>query len=187
MGSITLPEETALRVKQLEVKFENLETDIKMTDCCFNELDADQEEDRHKIERLEKRVTQLETDLESVSELSEERIATLKVQNVELRDHLNLVVDMVNNITSILNKTFNESADEAVDNTQTDDGPAATQLTVQQVYDMYQTQPPDEEGWQEMTDAIKTAEEYETTLQEQWFSPRVSGLTQDEWRDLLRI
>ena len=183
---ITLPEETALKVKQLEVKCENLENDIKMTDCCFNELDADQEEDRHKIEKLEKRVTQLEADLESVPEIFEGRIATLQVQNFELRDHLNVTIDMVNNISSILNKAFNESADEAVDNTQTDDEPAATQLTVQQVHDMYQTQPPDEEGWQEMTDAIKAAEEYETTLQEQRL-PRVNGLTQDEWRDLLSI
>ena len=181
MGSITLPEETALKVKQLEVKCENLENDIKMTDCCFSELDADQEEDRHKIEKLEKRVTQLEADLESVPEIFEGRIATLQVQNFELRDHLNVTIDMVNNISSILNKAFNETVDE--DNTQADDESAATQPNVQQVYDMYQTQPPDEEGWQEMTDAIKAAEQYETTLQRS----RVNGLTEDEWKDLLRI
>ena len=181
MGSITLLEEAALKVKQLEVKCENMENNIKMTDCCFSELDADQEEDRHKIEKLEKRVTQLEADLESVPEIFEGRIATLKVQNFELRDHLNVTIDMVNNISSILNKAFNETVDE--DNTQADDEPAATQPTVQQVYDMYQTQPPDEEGWQEMTDAIKAAEQYETTLQRS----RVNGLTEDEWKDLLRI
>ena len=185
MDSIDFQEETALKVKQLKVKCENLEADIKMTDCCFNELGADQEEDRHRIEKLRKRVTQLEADLESVSELFEGKIATLKLQNFELRDHLNVTIDMVNNISSILNKTFNETVDEVVDNTQADDEPAATQPTVQQVYDMYQTQPPDEEGWQEMTDAIKAAEEYETTLQRP--SPRVNGLTQDEWKDLLCI
>ena len=54
VDSITLPEETALKIKQLEVKCENLETDIEMTDCCFNELNVDQEEDRNKIEKLEK-------------------------------------------------------------------------------------------------------------------------------------
>ena len=86
VDSIVLPEETALKIKQLEVKCENLETDIKMTDCCFNELDADQEEDRYKIEKLEKRVTQLEADLESVPELFEGKIATLQVQNFELRE-----------------------------------------------------------------------------------------------------
>ena len=113
-NSITLAEETVLRLKQLELKFENLETDIKMTDCCFNELDADQEEDRNKINKLEKRVTQLETGLQSEYELVEERVATLKVQNVELRNHVNLLVDMINNITSVLNSNI-EQADEGVD------------------------------------------------------------------------
>ena len=53
---------------------------------------------------------------------------------------------------------------------------------------MYQSQPPDEEGWQEMTKAIEAAEEYEASLQKQQeLSTRVNGLTQDEWNDLLRI
>ena len=195
---ITLAEETAVRVKQLEVKFDDFETDSKMTDCCLSELDTDLEEGRDKLEKLEKRVTQLEADLESESELFEERVATLKTQNAELRIHLNLVVDMVNTMTSMLNKTFYPSPDEAtaVDNTQADtivqsNEPAdeaivednePTQLTLQQVYDMYQSQPPDEEGWQEMSNAIKAAEEYEASL-----PTRVNGLTQDEWNDLLRI
>ena len=38
-----------------------------------------------------------------------------------------------------------------------------TQLTLSQVYAMYQSQPPDEEGWDEMTAAIKAAEEYEAS------------------------
>ena len=38
-----------------------------------------------------------------------------------------------------------------------------TQPTVSQVYAMYQSQPPDEEGWDEMTAAIKAAEEYEAS------------------------
>ena len=190
---ITLAEETALRVKQLEVKFDDFETVSKMTDCCLSELDADQEEDRDKIDKLEKRVTQLEADLESVSEPFEERVAILKVQNVELRNHLNLVVDMVNNITSVLNKTF--CTDEVIVNTQVDNEPAdevednePTQLTVQQVFAMYQSQPPDEKGWDEMTAAMNAAEEYEASLQkQQGFSTRVNGLTQGEWNDLLRI
>ena len=62
------------------------------------------------------------------------------------------------------------------------------QLTLHQVYDMYQSQPRDEEGWEEMTKAIETAEEYEAMLQKQQELPtRVNGLTQDEWNDLLRI
>ena len=190
---ITLAEETALRVKQLEVKFDDFETVSEMTDCCLSELDADQEEDRDKIDKLEKRVTQLEADLESVSEPFEEGVAILKVQNVELRNHLNLVVDMVNNITSVLNKTF--CTDEAIVNTRVDNEPAdevednePTQLTVQQVFAMYQSQPPDEEGWDEMTAAMNATEEYEASLQkQQGFSTRVNGLTQGEWNDLLRI
>ena len=158
---------------------------------------------------MKKELTQLEADLESESELFEERVATLKTQNTKLRIHLNLVVDMVNNITNVLNKTFNnnEPVDEAIaiDNTQADNEPAdevivvdddeptaeenePTQLTLRQVYDMYQSQPPDEEGWQEMTKAIEAAEEYEASLQKQQELPtRVNGLTQDEWNDLLRI
>ena len=176
---ITLPEETALKVKQLEVKCENLEADIKMTDCCFNELDADQEEDRYKIEKLEKRVTQLEADLESVPEIFQGRIATLQVQNVELRDHLNATIDTLNNVVKILN-------DQIIDKEPIDEGNpdgeilypeqdmeddthhlkevyTDTQPTLSQVYAMYQSQPPDEEGWDEMTAAIKAAEEYEAS------------------------
>ena len=75
-----------------------------------------------------------------------------------------------------------------------DDEPVAednepTQLTLQQVFNMYQSQPPDEEGRQEMTKAIEAAEQYEASLQKQQqeLSTRVNGLTQDEWNDLLRI
>ena len=45
---------------------------------------------------------------------------------------------------------------------------------------MYQSQPPDEEGWEEMTKAIEAAEEYEVSLQKQQeLSTTVNGLTQD--------
>ena len=193
--SVTLAEETALRVRQLEVKFGDFETENKMSDCYFNELDEELEEGRVRLEKLEKRVTALETDL---PELFEERLATLKTENAELRIHLNLVVDAVNNITRV----WNDQVDEAIDNEPTDetkavddddDEPAMEdneppQLTLRQVYDMYQSQPPDEEGWQEMTKAIEAAEEYEGRLQKQQELPtRVNGLTQDEWNDLLRI
>ena len=193
---IALPEETALKVKQLEVKCENLEADIKMTDCCFNELDADQEEDRHKIERLEKRVTQLEAGLDpelrtkglleknlykltnrvseievelEKTELLEERVSVLNIQNFELRDHLNSTIDTLNNVVKILNdQVINE---EPVVEGNPDgellypeqDMEDDTQPTLSQVYAMYQSQPPDEEGWDEMTAAIKAAEEYEAS------------------------
>ena len=198
--SVTLAEETALRVRQLEVRFDDFETETKMSDCYLSELDEELEEGRVNLEKLEKRVTQLEADLTSETQLFEERVETLKIQNEELRIHLNLVVEMVNSITRVWNETFNnnnESVDEVIDNTRVDnerpdeviavdDEPA--QLTLQQVYDMYQSQPPDEEGWREMTKAIEAAEQYEASLQKQQELPtRVNGLTQDEWNDLLRI
>ena len=190
---VTLAEETALRVKQLEVKFAHFEADTSMTDCCLTELDEELEEGRVSLEKLEKRVTVLETDL---PELFEERLATLVTENAELRIHLNLVVDAVNNIT----RPWSEQVEQAIDNEPPgevkvvdDDEPIMEdneppQLTLQQVYDMYQSQPPDEEGWQEMTKAIEAAEEHEGRLQKQQeFPTRVNGLTQDEWNDLLRI
>ena len=198
--SATLAEETALRVRQLEVKFDVFETENKMSDSYFNELDEELEEGRVSLEKLEKRVTVLETDL---PELFEERLASLKTENAELRIYLNSVVDAVNNITSVWNEVFsnNEQVDEAIDNEPPDEVKAVDdddestmgdneppQLTLQQVYNMYQSQPPDEEGWQEMTKAIKVAEGYEARLQKQEELPtRVNGLTQDEWNDLLRI
>ena len=114
-ASTILAEETLLRVKQLEVKFAHFEADTSMTDCCLSELDEELEEGRVSLEKLEKRVTELETDL---PELLEERLATLKTENAELRIHLNLVVDAVNNITRAWNEPFsnNEQVDEAIDN-----------------------------------------------------------------------
>ena len=182
--------ETDLRLKQLELKFENLEQDVKMSDCCFNELEADQEEVGNKIDILEKRVTQFEVDLHSQHELLEERVATLNLQNVELRNHVNLLIDMINNITRVLNSNIEQAEEglDEVDGTQSNEEPEEnepTQLTVEQVYDMYQSQPRDEEGWLEMSKAIKAAEEYEASLKEQ--QERVNGLTEAEWNDLLRI
>ena len=209
--------EQQLALKQLTRQYEDLEDKVELVDCFFTQLEGNQEENSSNLEKLEKRVTQLEADLESESELFEERVGTLKTQNAQLRNHINLVVDMVNNITRILNKTFNnnEPADKAmeidntqvdkameIDNTQADNESAdeaiavddesednePTQRTLRQVYDMYQSQPMDE-GWDEMTKAIEAAEEYEASLQKQQQEPpiRVNGLTQDEWNDLLRI
>ena len=115
--SVTLQEETALRVKQLEVKFAHFEADTSITDCCLIEIDEELEEGRVSVEKLEKRVTALEIDL---PELIEERVATLKTENAELRIHLNLVVDALNNIT----RMWNEQVDEGIDNEPPDDEPA---------------------------------------------------------------
>ena len=183
--SVTLQEETALRVKQLEVKLAHFEADTSMTDCCLIEIDEELEEGRASLEKLEKRVTELETEL---PELIAERVATLKTENAELRNHLNLVVDTVNNIMRIWNEQVDEGEpqdevkviDDDVEPTMEDNEPP--QLTLQQVYNMYQTQPRDEEDWEEMTKAIEAAEQYETSL-----PIRTNGLTQDEWNDLLQI
>ena len=63
---------------------------------------------------------------------------------------------------------------------------ADEQPTVQEVYDMYQSQPTTEEGWQEMTEAIKAAEEREAQPPQPLFKV-INGLTPVEWKDLLHI
>ena len=145
------------RVKELKVRLESLEDNVELSDPqgTLEEFLDDQEKNDDRLELLK------------------ERVAVLKVQAIELKDHLNSVIDMVNSITWLLNK--------AVNNKEITDTPP--QLTVQQVYDMYQTQPPTEEGWQEMTEAIKAAEEYEV---EQKLLNSVKGLTGNEWDDLLQ-
>ena len=121
-------------------------------------------------------------------DLIEERVAVLKVQNIELRNHLNLTIDMLNNVTRILNSLFTnkEQTDEATQvhevTTPHEDINEDTQPTVQQVFTMYQSQPPDEERWDEMTAAMEAAEEHEARKK-----LTVNGLTSDEWKDLLRL
>ena len=138
---VTLAEETLLRVKQLEVKFADFEADTSMTDSCLIEIDEELEEGRVSLEKLEKRVTVLETDL---PELFKERLAVLKTENAELRIHLNLVVDAVNNITRV----WNEQVAQAIDNEPPDEVKVVNdhepvmednqphQLTLQQVCDV---------------------------------------------------
>ena len=105
------------------------------------------------MEKLEKRVTVLETD---IPELFEERLATLKTENAELRDHLNVTIDTLNNVVKIINDQV--IAREPADGENPDDDEddhhhyleevyTDTQPTLSQVYAMYQSQPPDEEGW----------------------------------------
>ena len=52
------------------------------------------------LEKLEKRVRELETDL---PELIAEKVATLKTENAELRDHLNATIDTLNDVVKIIN------------------------------------------------------------------------------------
>ena len=190
MTEDSTPQQLAL--KQLTVKYEDLEDTVEVLNSFFAQLDANQQENMCNLEKLEKRVAQFETELEK-TELLEERVSVLNIQNIELRNHLNLTVDTFNNVVKILNSQVinEEPTDEAPEAStplqENPDGYSSnedinedTQPTVKQVYTMYQTQSPDEEVWDEMTSAIKAAEEYEARK-------KVNGLTNNEWKDLLRI
>ena len=97
---IILVEDALLRVKQLEVKFAHFEADARMTDSCLTEFDDELEEGRANLEKLEKRVTELESEN---PELIEGRLASLKTKNAELRDHLNVTIDTLNKVVKIIN------------------------------------------------------------------------------------
>ena len=210
-----LLENALLRLKSLESKFDNLEGDVLSHRTYFAEIETDHEEDRDKVEKLKGRVAHIKWDLqpglekrfeaqqeELINQLEgadreyEEKFRVLNVQNEELRSHLNMTIDAVNNISRILNGLIEQKKISLVEvnevtTSEDDDEPEENepmQRTLRQVYDMYQSQPPDEEGWEEMTKAIEAAEEYEASLQKQQeFPTRVNGLTQDEWNDLLNI
>ena len=170
-STLALWQETALKVRELQVRFDAFETENKISGNYFNEFDEELEEGRVSLEKLEKRVRELETDL---PELIAERVATLRTENAELKHHLNLVVDAVNNITRIWNEQVHEDQPKVVD----DDGERSMednqvllqgndeppQLTLEEVYNMYQSQPQTEEEWEEMTNAIKAAVMYENSL-----------------------
>ena len=159
-STLALWQETALKVRELQVRFDAFETENKISGNYFNEFDKELEEGRVNLEKLEKRVRELETDL---PELIAEKVATLKTENVELRHHLNLVVDAVNNITRIWNEQIHEGEPEAVGEQSTEDN-EPQQLTLEEVYNMYQSQPQTEEEWEEMTNPIKAAVMYENSL-----------------------
>ena len=100
MAELTLEQETALKVRELQVKFEDFETQNRMSDCVMMEIDEELEEGRVSLEKLEKRVRELETDL---PELIAEKVATLKTENAELRDYLNATIDTLNAVVKIIN------------------------------------------------------------------------------------
>ena len=100
MAELALWQDVALKVKELRVKFDEFETENKISGNYFNEFDEELEEGRVSLEKLEKRVRELETDL---PELIAERVATLKTENAELRDHLNATVDTLNAVVKIIN------------------------------------------------------------------------------------
>ena len=112
MAELTLEQETALKVRELQVKFEDFETQNRLSDCVITEIDEELEEGRVSLEKLDKRVRELETDL---PELIAERVATLKTENAELRHNLNLVIDAVNNITRIWNEAIADDDEQAME------------------------------------------------------------------------
>ena len=154
-------QDLGLKVRELQVRFDAFEADGRMSDCVVTEIDEELEEGRVNLEKLDKRVRELETDL---PELIAEKVATLKTENAELRHNLNLVIDAVNNITKIWNETIGDEQsmeDNEVLTLPQDEHP---QLTLEEVYNMYQSQPQTEEEWEEMNKAIKAAVAYENSL-----------------------
>ena len=159
------------KVKELKVQLASIESNVKINDCGISETVADQEDADGKIEKLQERLTHLEWDLEpSISRLDifkrtsqlEESIEVLKVQNIELRDHLNLVVNMVNNITSVLNnEQVDEPVDEARGNTQADNEPTDEAIVVDDDDDEPATEDNEPMQWDEMASAIEAAEQHE--------------------------
>ena len=165
MAELTLWQDLALKVRELQVRFDAFEADNRMSDCVMTEIDEELEEGRVNLEKLDKRVRELETDL---PELIAERVATLKTENAELRHNLNLVIDAVNNITRIWNEAIGDDDNQSMEDNevltllQGDNEPP--QLTLEEVYNKYQTQPRTDEEWEEMNNAIKAAAKYENTL-----------------------
>ena len=143
---------------------------------------------------LENRVGELEDQQERINQLEntdreyEEKFRVLTLQNNELRDHLNMTIDTVNNITTYLNNVLEQQQQQQRDEEVTTNEVTCEEedepLTLSQVYDLYQSQPRDEEAWQEMTNAIKTAEEYELRKQQDTI---INSLSKDEWKDFLGI
>ena len=89
-----------LKVRELQVRFDAFEADNRMSDCIVTQIDEELEEGRVNVEKLDKRVRELETDL---PELIAEKVATLKTENAELRHHLNATVDTLNAVVKIIN------------------------------------------------------------------------------------
>ena len=114
-------------LKQLTVQYEDLEDRVELVECFHTQLDANQEENRCNVEKLEKRASILEDHLRKLEDrveiidegddkrldLLEERVVVLNAQNNELMKHLNLTIDMLNNVTRFLNSSNKEQVDEA--------------------------------------------------------------------------
>ena len=95
--------EQQLVLKQLKVQYEDLEDKVELLDCFYTQMNGNQEENRRNVEKLERKVTELEDRMERAEvavesavdqdaldegdrkiDLIEERVAVLKIQNIEL-------------------------------------------------------------------------------------------------------
>ena len=112
-------QDVALKVRDLQVRFDAFETQNSLTDCVITEIDEELEEGRAGLEKLEKRVRELETDL---PELIAEKVATLKTENAELRDYLNATIDTLNDVVKIINDQVIPRQPADGPNPDTDDG-----------------------------------------------------------------
>ena len=119
MAELTLWQDVALKVRDLQVRFDTFEADNRLTDCVVSEIDEELEEGRVGLEKLEKRVRELETDL---PELIAEKVATLKTENAELRDYLNATIDTLNAVVKIINDQVIARQPADGPNPDTDDG-----------------------------------------------------------------
>ena len=148
-----------------------------------------------RVGELEDRQEEMINQLENADREYAEKFRVLTVQNDELRDHLNMTIDTVNNITQVLNNVLEgqkQASDEVTSTTSEEQLPEDDeQLTLSQVYDLYQSQPQDEEAWLEMGKMIKAAEEYELRKQQDAAINNglniINGLSKEEWNDLLKI
>ena len=93
--------EQQLALNQLKVQYEDLEDKVELLDCFYTQMDSNQEENRRNVEKLERKVTELEDRMERAEvvvesavdqdaldegdrkiDLIEERVAVLKIQNI---------------------------------------------------------------------------------------------------------
>ena len=51
-------------LKQLTVQYEDLEDKVELLDCFYTQMDGNQEENRCNVEKLERKVTELENRME---------------------------------------------------------------------------------------------------------------------------
>ena len=114
-------QDVALKVRELQVRFDAFEADSRMSDCVITQIDEELEKGRVNVEKLEKRVRELEKK-ERVAVLMEEKTAALDAQNIELRDHLNATVDTLNAVVKIINDQLIARQPADGPNPDTDDG-----------------------------------------------------------------